>query len=273
MWGFNVSAGTDTHYVSGDNRPVIPLMHRTFDQWWFHGHKDFPPHPTDILQFPVGQTKTVEIACDKGATSYFASSAGSVSVQKSTDGNDVCRELASSKLPERQPCTILTDCFLRVTAGYPMSQYHTNGADDLGGCALAVSYNNNPDTLKPDDLVVFSVQHACVWTRFTDFAIPAAMPPCPDGKCLCSFNCMSTCAWIVGSPTLIATIVFQGSTKPTLALSKVRLFVAIFIRGRDGLPNRSLIFYSFPQHVPMQLPGCNGYRSCGPGQGSPSLWC
>ena len=31
MWGFNVTAQT----FSYDNRPVVPLMDMTFEQWWF----------------------------------------------------------------------------------------------------------------------------------------------------------------------------------------------------------------------------------------------
>jgi Lytic polysaccharide monooxygenase AA14 len=36
-------------------------------------------------------------------------------------------------------------------------------------------------------MVVFSVQPECVWHRDTVFEIPADMPPCPNGKCMCSW--------------------------------------------------------------------------------------
>jgi hypothetical protein len=72
MFGFNVTAETFPY----DNRPVVPLAGMTFDQWWFHGHKNYPPHPEDVFELPAGQSVVAELACDKGATSYFASSPG-----------------------------------------------------------------------------------------------------------------------------------------------------------------------------------------------------
>ena len=53
-------------------------MNRDFDQWWFHGHLAHPPHPTDWLEFPAGGKTTVEITCDKGATSYWPTNPGFV---------------------------------------------------------------------------------------------------------------------------------------------------------------------------------------------------
>ena len=72
MWGFNVSFQTFPY----DNRPVAPLADYTFEQWWFHGHLDYPPNPGDIFELPAGKPATTELACNKGATSYCASADG-----------------------------------------------------------------------------------------------------------------------------------------------------------------------------------------------------
>jgi hypothetical protein len=72
MYGFNVTGDTFPY----DNRPVAPLADYTFEQWWFHGHLDFEPNPGDFFQLPAGKPATAEIACDKGATSFFTSSPG-----------------------------------------------------------------------------------------------------------------------------------------------------------------------------------------------------
>lgn len=72
IYGFNVTEQT----FSYDNRPVIPLAHMTFAQWWFHGHLDYPPHKSDVLYLPAGGTATVEVACGKGYTSHYASAEG-----------------------------------------------------------------------------------------------------------------------------------------------------------------------------------------------------
>lgn len=161
MWGFNTNADTPTP-VGGDNRPVIPLMDRTFKDWWFHGLLGDPPAKDAIFQMPVGQTTMVETVCDKGASSYWNTSAGHTNVQTGD---------------QNYPCP-----------GYPLSQFHTNGIDDLGGCALSIAYKSDVNDVTPDDFVIFSVQHQCVWTRWTAFDVPADMPPCPNGKCICSWH-------------------------------------------------------------------------------------
>ncbi|OBZ72041.1 hypothetical protein A0H81_07553 [Grifola frondosa] len=154
MYGFNVTDKT----FSYDNRPVTPLMDMTFDQWWFHNHLDYPPNDGDIFELRAGQPATTEIACNKGATSYFASSEGG----DIRNGDDVC-------------------------PGSPPSEYHTTGLSDVKGCALAIAYKSNARDVQPEDFTVFSVNQTCVWTRFTDFHVPERMPTCPDGGCICAF--------------------------------------------------------------------------------------
>ncbi|EKM57794.1 uncharacterized protein PHACADRAFT_251644 [Phanerochaete carnosa HHB-10118-sp] len=157
MWGFNVTAQT----YSYDNRPVTPLMNYTFQQWWFHGHLDHPPNPGDFFELPAGQTTTAELACDKGATTWFNSSQGG-DIREPSNPNDPC-------------------------PGSPMSEYHTTGINDLFGCSMAIAYKSDVTQVQPEDFTVFSVNQTCVWTRFTDFQVPAAMPSCPEGGCICAW--------------------------------------------------------------------------------------
>ena len=157
MWGFNV---TD-HTYPYDNRPVAPLLDMTFNQWWFHGHLDHPPHPGDFFELPAGQAATTELACNKGATSFFASSEGG-DIRLKDNPNDPC-------------------------PGSPMSEWHTNGINDLFGCALGITYQSDVNQVKPEDFTVFSVNQTCVWTRFTDFQVPSKMPPCPPEGCICAW--------------------------------------------------------------------------------------
>jgi hypothetical protein len=152
MWGFNISSGF---------RPQNPMINLTFNQWWFHGYLDTaPPHPNDIKQLPVGQNATTELSCDKDATSWWPSGPGGDRQQ----------------LHNPSPCP-----------GSNISEFHTTGIHDLGGCALAVAYKSDAFDVQPDDFVVFSVNHTCVWYLHTNFGIPADMPPCPDGKCICAW--------------------------------------------------------------------------------------
>ncbi|CDO76983.1 hypothetical protein BN946_scf184298.g10 [Trametes cinnabarina] len=154
MYGFNVTDKTFPY----DNRPVSPLTNYTFDQWWFHGHLDYPPHPGDFFELPAGKPATAEIACNKGATTWFNSSEGG-NIQ---EGNNPC-------------------------PNSPTSAYHTTGLSDLKGCAMAIAYESDVTKIKPEDFTVFSVNQTCVWTRFTDFQVPERMPPCPPGGCHCAW--------------------------------------------------------------------------------------
>ncbi|EIW83669.1 hypothetical protein CONPUDRAFT_135444 [Coniophora puteana RWD-64-598 SS2] len=160
MWGFNVTEST-FHY---DNRPVSPLQHYSFDQWWFHGHLDYPPHPQDVFELPAGQNVTTEITCDKAATSFH-----------DTNAPDSGKSIIDPNDPDN------------VCPGQPISEFHTKGLDDVKGCALAIAYKSNVSDVAMEDFTVFSVNQTCVWTRFTDFSVPKDMPPCPDGKCICAF--------------------------------------------------------------------------------------
>ncbi|KAI0926218.1 hypothetical protein AcV5_008732 [Taiwanofungus camphoratus] len=155
MYGFNVTANT----FSYDNRPVVPLMQMTFQQWWFHNHLGYPPNPGDVFELPAGQSVNTELSCDKGATSWWNSSSGG----DAGYGTD-------------WPCP-----------GQPSSEFHTTGESDAMGCALAIAYKPDATQVQPDDFVVFSINQTCVWTLNTLFEVPEAMPPCPDGGC--------TCAW------------------------------------------------------------------------------
>jgi hypothetical protein len=157
MWGFNVTE-KDFDY---DNRPVAPLRDFTFQKWWFHNHLGHPPNEGDVFELPAGKAATAEIACNKGATSYFASSEGG-DIRVPGNPNEVC-------------------------PNSPSVAYHTNGIDDLEGCALAIAYKDDVNQVTPEDFTIFSVNQTCVWTRFTDFFIPERMPACPPGGCICAF--------------------------------------------------------------------------------------
>jgi hypothetical protein len=137
-----------------------PLVDLPFDQWWFHGLLDYPPHPNDVMQLPVGQATRTELSCDKDMTSWWQSGSGTDLQQP----NNI------------SPCP-----------GQPSAEYHTSGTNDLGGCALAVAYKSNVSEVQPEDFAVFSVNQTCVWSLNTTFDVPAAMPPCPNGVCICAW--------------------------------------------------------------------------------------
>ncbi|KAI0250269.1 hypothetical protein BJV78DRAFT_601752 [Lactifluus subvellereus] len=154
MFGFNES--------TAPNRAQDPLMNLPFNEWWMHGLLDKPPHPEDIMQLPVGRSVTTELSCDKDSTSYWTSGPGG-DQRNFKNPNSPCPGAKSS------------------------AAYHTNGINDLGGCALGVAYESDPYKIKPEDFTIFSVNQTCVWYRFTDFQIPKMMPKCPNEKCICAW--------------------------------------------------------------------------------------
>lgn len=212
MWGYNVTTQDFTY----DNRPVSPLTNYTFDQWWFHGHLDYPPNDGDIFELPVGQYATAELACDRGATDFFAGA----------DGGDI-----RDPNDEQNPCP-----------GSPISEFHTQGVDDLKGCALAITYNDNVTSIQPEDFTVFSVNQTCVWYRNTTFQVPERMPTCPAGGCTCAwFWIHSVCALLSFSMSRVLIISIgnrltaaENRVSSTVTLCSV-LFDPIFHRLHERL--------------------------------------
>jgi hypothetical protein len=74
--------------------------------------------------------------------------------------------------------------------GQPSIQFHTDGVNSTGGCALSVIYTSDLEEAKskPFNFVIFSVQTTCVYHRFNRFEIPEDMPECPPGGCHCAYH-------------------------------------------------------------------------------------
>jgi hypothetical protein len=58
----------------------------------------------------------------------------------------------------------------------------------FGGTALAIAYTSDVGSLQPNDMTVISVNYNSVWEREISYDIPAGLPPCPEGGCLCTWN-------------------------------------------------------------------------------------
>ncbi|KAF7796010.1 hypothetical protein EIP86_007179 [Pleurotus ostreatoroseus] len=131
-----------------------------FDQWWFHGHLDYPPHADDFMEFPAGGTATMQVSCDKGYTDYYASAPGG-------DNRDLNSNLACP--------------------GQPTTAIHANNIEDVTGCAIAIAYKSDVNDVQPEDFAIFTTNHTCPWYLNTNFDIPAGMPACPEGGCICAW--------------------------------------------------------------------------------------
>jgi hypothetical protein len=95
------------------------------------------------------------------------------------------------------------------------------------------------------DFTVFSVNHTCVFNRLTDFQVPARMPACPPGGCIC--------AWFwVHSPD-------SGGEQSTLHV----LFLSCTVLTSFS--------YRLHERLPLQRHWCNFSRAPRSTRGSPAV--
>ncbi|KAG0137833.1 hypothetical protein HOY82DRAFT_546832 [Tuber indicum] len=139
---------------NGDGYTLVePLSNLPFERWWFHGNLDKKP-TGQPMSLPAGGVATLEIACNKDFTSYGSQG----------DGRNAC--------PTDTP------------------SYHAGDPIDpkkLLGCGLAIAYKNDAAQVQPEDFAIFSVNDKCVNGLKQDFPIPAGLPACPNGKCICAW--------------------------------------------------------------------------------------
>ncbi|KAJ6500795.1 hypothetical protein C8R45DRAFT_1061065 [Mycena sanguinolenta] len=174
MYALNVGFGLFLGGVSGSidyntDDVVTPLWQLPQDQWWFHGVNNvpnFPPADGDFLELPAGESFTVEIASNRGETTL------------SFDGE------FTSDWPDGQ--TYPADYNVPTCITSP--NMHTQNQSQAAGTAFAISYNSDITKVTPDNLVVFSVRYHTPWLRVTNYDVPADLPACPEGGCICAWG-------------------------------------------------------------------------------------
>jgi len=70
MFGYNYpyQSSDPINHSYNTNEPVVPLRashNLTQEQWWGHGHLDYPPNEGDFLELPAGGVYTGELACNR----------------------------------------------------------------------------------------------------------------------------------------------------------------------------------------------------------------
>ncbi|BGP49633.1 hypothetical protein JCM10450v2_005534 [Rhodotorula kratochvilovae] len=173
MFGFNGPTGcADTEGCIPGQEPVTPLKDLEFDDWWYRGpkYRSEMPDVKDVAVLPAGGTWTAEITCHKDFTSYGDKTTASGSPY---------------------------ECCPNSPGPYH-SHDEANNLDEsqLGGCALGIADVVRSPSTDPSDssidgdnqIVIFSVQAKCVWTRETTWSIPSNMPACSGEYCICSWH-------------------------------------------------------------------------------------
>jgi hypothetical protein len=132
MWGLDVVSANNASYPdTPDNRPIAPMVNYTFDQWWFHGHLNNPPAPGQFFELPAGEAATAELACAKSLTS-FAGNGTSWGGTVDNSAGELCPGKPGESFQDK------------------IAAYHTTGVDDLGGCALAITYESDVSKVQPE---------------------------------------------------------------------------------------------------------------------------
>nr|XP_018260028.1 uncharacterized protein I303_08100 [Kwoniella dejecticola CBS 10117]OBR82186.1 hypothetical protein I303_08100 [Kwoniella dejecticola CBS 10117] len=174
MFGLNYPYQADDpqNQNYNNNEPVIPLKQadgRTTAQWFGHGLLGYPPKSGDFMYLPSGGTYNGEVSCNRAQTALGS---------------------PYDNTPKyKYACKPDGGQYSGVGALHVMNTY--NGTVDnkwFGGSALAIAYTSDVGSLQPNDMTVISVNQNSVWEREISYQIPAGMPPCPSGGCLCSWN-------------------------------------------------------------------------------------
>lgn len=150
------------------NAQVIPLRkiaNLSQAEWFGHGFLKYPPAAGEFMDLPSGGTFTgCELSCNRAFTTM--------------------RDPRRTDTLPTYACTQHGPLHTVNQFGQP---YNLNY---FGGTSLAIAYTSDESALalRPQDLTVISVNHTSVWWRETTYEIPANMPKCPEGGCLCTWN-------------------------------------------------------------------------------------
>ncbi|CDZ98469.1 hypothetical protein [Phaffia rhodozyma] len=170
MYGFNGSNNAVANYDNRDPSQPLRLDHALITSEWFgHGFQHLPPKDGDFMILPAGGTYHGEVSCIRSQTSYG-------------------RPGATDDLPE-YACKEVDSLHTILNLG------EETDSKWLGGCALAIAYESDVTKVKPEDFVVLSVNHECVWKRKVNFEIPEDIPACPPGGCHCTWNWIHEAVW------------------------------------------------------------------------------
>ncbi|KAK7035987.1 hypothetical protein R3P38DRAFT_2910054 [Favolaschia claudopus] len=166
MYGLNGVTGA-IDYNSDD--VVHPLYQLKKKDWWFHGYNNvpnFPPAAGNFLELPAGKSFSVEIASNRGETSL------SFSGKYSSEWPD------GQEYPE--------DYHVETCITSP--NMHTQNQTRAAGTAFAIAYTSDINKVTPENLAVFTVRYHTPWKRLTSYDVPADMPACPEGGCICAWG-------------------------------------------------------------------------------------
>lgn len=172
-WGAGMYCknGLSNQDQPNNNEIVNPLWNLTFNDWFMHGQcRNFPPPAGEFLHLPAGGSFTVEMAGNRGQTTL---SFGGQFTSEWPDGQQHPEYEDGSWPPNT--CIISPNL-------------HTFNEADAAGSVFAIAYKSDISQVAFNDLVVFTQAPHTPWKRVTSFDVPANMPACPAGGCICAWG-------------------------------------------------------------------------------------
>jgi len=148
---------------------VTPLYQLPFRQWWFHHVNrcdEYPPAPGDFLDLPAGGSFKIDIGSNRAKTTM------------SYNGRDTSAWPDGSNYDDNRN---EPNCIIHPNL-------HTQNRTMAAGTVFAISYTSDLKAVTPENLVVFTVRHNTPWKREVWYDVPAAMPACPPGGCICAWG-------------------------------------------------------------------------------------
>ncbi|KAJ7789847.1 hypothetical protein B0H14DRAFT_3572414 [Mycena olivaceomarginata] len=172
MYGLNGVTGS-INYNTDD--VVHPLYQLPQDQWCprLQRRPQLPPADGDFLELPAGKSFMVEIASNRGETTL------------SFDGDYTTDWPDGQNYPDDY--NVDTCITSPNTLIFPQIQC-TRRMRQGRGHRFAISYTSDIKQVTPANLVVFTVRYHTPWKRVTYYDVPADMPACPAGGCICGWG-------------------------------------------------------------------------------------
>jgi len=160
------------------SEPANPLFNLTREEWFWHGEcRNFPPPASEYLEIPAGGSFTVEIAENRAFTTM---SYDRKYLSEWGDGENHPDDYSILNLgPNAHAST--QDCI-------ESPNIHAKSQRDAAGTVFAIAYESDLAKLTIADLVVFTVAPNTPFMRLASYEVPALMPACPPGGCLCAWG-------------------------------------------------------------------------------------
>ncbi|PRP87496.1 hypothetical protein PROFUN_00707 [Planoprotostelium fungivorum] len=176
MW--HPSAFDPEQQNNNANGNANPLADMDYNTWWWHSNLNSPPNAT------YWAAKNQRLGLTKNAGTVFEIPANGVFDLDLASNRAFTQWGWTGKYtvddPRAAPNPWKDSEFANVTNA------HASKRMDVAGCAVGIAYKSNRFDIKPEDFVIFTVEHDCPARFLQNFSTPN-LPACPNNMCHCAW--------------------------------------------------------------------------------------